>query len=599
MAVLTLQQAFDLAGEYQRSGRLAEAQALYLQLLNLEPNNPDLFNMLGLVAHQRGALESATDWLQRAIAVHPTAPSFHNNLGNVLQDQGRLAEAIACYRRAVELGPQFAQPYNNLAAALTAHGSLEEAAAVGEQAIRLDPSMPEAYTNLAVALQGLGKLEDAIALYRRAADLPNHFPGLADNYLAALQYQPGITLRQLHAMHLIYEGRYVQRLRSTWQPHANSRDPGRVLRLGFISPHFHSHPVGRFIVRLFENLDRARFQIVCYADTARADAMTERLRAAVAEWNDVRLLSDEALASRVREDRIDILFDLAGHTPGNRLLVFARKPAPVQITWLDYVGTTGLSAIDYILADPREIPEGAEPWYSEKVLRLPDDYICFDPPAEAPPVGPLPAATNGFITFASFNIVSKTSGPTIALWSRILRRLPTARLIIKNKGFEGARLQADIRHRFAQESVDPARIEFRGPSPHAEFLASYQEADIALDTFPYNGGLTTCEALWMGLPVVSCAGETFAGRHGLAHLTAAGSPEWGAADFDAYVDLAVALASDLDRLSQIRSGLRARVAASPLCDGPRFAANFAGAMEAVWQHWCKQTRGQSEVVRNV
>lgn len=586
MAFLTPLQIFELARQHRQAGRLAEAEALYLRLLNVQPNNPDVLHLLGLVAHQRGALDSAVQWIRRAIAAAPSVVSFHNNLGNALKDQGALTEAVEAYRRAIRLGPDMAHPYINLGTALNAQGRLDEAMAAYQQALRLDPTAPQAYTNLGVTLQEFGKTEQALALYERAANLPGHFPGLCDNYLATLHYIPGVTLQKLQEAHAVYESRYARPLRSSWQPHANARDTTRPLRLGFISAHFRFHPVGRFIVRLLENLDRSQFHVVCYSDGSRPDAMTSRLQACAAEWLDVSLLSDEELNHRIRADRIDILFDLAGHTPGNRLLVFARKPAPVQITWLDYVGTTGLSAIDYILADPRQIPMESEAQYEEEVLRMPDDYICYDAPEDAPAVSSLPALANGYVTFASFNIVSKTSAPTIELWARILRRVPGSKLLLKNQGFDLPEVQTDIRALFAAHSIDPARIEFRGRSPHAELLATYCEADIALDTFPYNGGLTTCEALWMGLPVVACAGETFASRHGLAHLTAAGLPELVAADFDRYEQIAIQLAGDLDALSRLRSGLRARVASSALCDGPRFAANFSRLMREAWHHWC-------------
>jgi predicted O-linked N-acetylglucosamine transferase (SPINDLY family) len=586
MAFLTPLQIFELARQHRQAGRLAEAEELYLRLLSLQPNNPDILHLLGLVAHQRGALDSAVQWIRRAIAVAPSVVSFHNNLGNALKDQGSLEEAVEAYRHAIRLGPDMAHPYINLGTALNEQGRRDEAIAAYKQALKLDPMAPQAYTNLGVTLQEFGRTEQALALYQQAANLPGHFPGLCDNYLATLHYTPGITLQQLRDAHAVYESRYARPLRSSWQPHTHSRDTARPLRLGFISPHFHYHPVGRFIVRLLENLDRSQFHAVCYSDGARPDAMTSRLQACATEWHDVSLLTDEELDRRIRADRIDILFDLAGHTPGNRLPVFARKPAPVQITWLDYVGTTGLSAIDYILADSRQIPMEAEAQYEEEVLRMPDDYICFDAPDDAPAVSPLPALANGFITFASFNIISKTSAPTIEVWSRVLHRVPGSKLLLKNRSFDLPEVQGDIRAMFAAHSIDPARIEFRGRSPHAELLATYCEADIALDTFPYNGGLTTCEALWMGLPVVSCAGETFASRHGLAHLTAAGLPELVATDFDQYEQIAVQLAGDLEGLARLRTGLRAQVAASALCDGPRFAAHFARLMKEAWHHWC-------------
>jgi len=587
MTVLTPHQAFAFAAEHHRAGRLAEADALYRRLLALEPNNADLLHVLGIIAYQSGALPSAVDWFRRAISLNPSATSYHNNLGSVLQDQGLFNEATEAYRRAIACGGKIAPACTNLGNALKAQGKFEEALEAYQLSLQHDPHLPEAHANLAVALQSEGELDEAIALYERAIHLPGHLAGIYDNYLATLHYWSRTTLRGLSEAHRAYDARYAQPFRADWQPLQNSRDPKRPLRLGFVSPHFRLHPVGHFFVRLLENLPQGDFHTVCYADSNSPDLMTSRLRACAAEWHETQNVSDHLLAQRIREDRIDILFDLAGHTPGNRLLVFARKPAPLQITWLDYVGTTGLSAIDYILADPRQIPPEAESFYGEKVLRLPDDYICFDPPANAPAVGPLPAAAKGFVTFASFNLLPKTTAQIVAIWGRILQQVPDSRLILKNLGFDRPAPRARLRQQFSEHSIDPGRIVFQGRSPHAELLATYNEVDIALDTFPYNGGLTTCEALWMGVPVVTCPGETFASRHGLAHLTAAGIPETIATDFDDYVRIAVALARDRPRLSTLREGLRARVGVSALCDGHRFAQNFAALLHEVWRHWCQ------------
>ena len=490
----------------------------------------------------------------------------------------------------IALGPGFAQPYTNLGNALRAQDKWAEALEAYQLALQLSPDFPEGCRpNLPAALHDEGKIHEAIALYRRALDSPGPSPGIYDNFLATLHYSSQTTLQDLRVAHEDYDRRYAQPFRTSWQPHPHVRDPRRPLRLGFISPNFRTHPVGHFSIPLFENLDRREFEPICYYDSTKADGMTSRLHARVAEWNDVWNISDEQLADRIRADHIDILFDLAGHTPGNRLLVFARKPAPVQITWLDYVGTTGLSAIDYILADARQIPPEAEPYYCEKVLRMPDDYICFDPPPAAPEVGPLPAMANGFVTFGSFNILpaKPDAAQIVGVWGRILREIPDARLVLKNRRFATSATIARFRQQFAEQSIDPSRIIFQGRSPYPELLASYSEVDIALDTFPYNGGLTTCEALWMGVPVVTCAGETFASRHGLAHLTAAGVPESVAGNFDEYVRIAVALAADHSKLAALRRGLRARVAGSALCDGPRFAANLGRILRDVWQRWCE------------
>jgi predicted O-linked N-acetylglucosamine transferase (SPINDLY family) len=365
-------------------------------------------------------------------------------------------------------------------------------------------------------------------------------------------------------------------------------DPQRRLRLGFVSPDFWRHPVGYFLIRVLENLDRERFEIVCYSDRAVPDAMTARFQRAAARWRETRRMGDEPLAEQIRADRIDILFDLAGHTAENRLLVFARKPAPIQITWAGYVGTTGLEAMDYLLADRWEVPPEAEPYYAERVLRMPDGYVCYDPPAYAPRVGPLPAGGTGAhpgVTFGSFNHPLKFTPRVVACWARILHRLPQARLVLKYRGLDDPDAQARLWKLFAGEGIAARRVELSGGCSHDEFLGWYNRIDIALDPFPYGGGLTTCEALWMGVPVVTCPGETFASRHSLSHLSNVGLKETIARDLDEYVALAVSLAEDLPRLAALRAGLRERMARSPLCDGKRFAANLAELLRRVWREW--------------
>jgi predicted O-linked N-acetylglucosamine transferase (SPINDLY family) len=296
-------------------------------------------------------------------------------------------------------------------------------------------------------------------------------------------------------------------------------------------------------------------------------------------------VSHAALAEQIRADTVDILFDLAGHTGGNRLLVFARKPAPIQITWLGYVGTTGLAAMDYLLADRWQVPPPAEVHYRERVLRLADGYVCYDPPADAPPVAPLPALQRGCVTFGSFNNPAKITPQVVEVWSRILARAAGARLVLKSHGFDQPSVRRHFAELFAARGIDPARLELLGPSPHRELLEHYGRIDLALDPFPYNGGLTTCEALWMGVPVITCPGETFAGRHSLGHLSNVGLTETIARDLEQYVEIAVSWAKDLARLTAVRGGLRGRVAASPLCDGPRFAANLLARLREAWQRW--------------
>jgi predicted O-linked N-acetylglucosamine transferase (SPINDLY family) len=448
------------------------------------------------------------------------------------------------------------------------------------------PDYAEAHSNLGIALQDEGKLDEAVAGCRRALELKPGDAKTLSNLLLALQYHAGVTLSKLAAAHAGYDRLHAAPLRTARRRHDNVRDPHRRLRVGFVSPDFGRHPVGYFLIRGLENLDRDQWETVCYCDRIIEDDLTARFQAAAMSWRDVSCLSDKELTEQILADRIDILFDLAGHTAKNRLPVFACKPSPIQVTWAGYAGTTGLEAMDYILADRYEIPVEAEDHYCERVLRMPNGYVCYDPPGDASPVSPLPALKEGYVTFGSFNNPVKINRLVVEVWAKILHRLPHSRLVLKFKGMSDSSIAEGLAEEFASHGIDPRRIECLGWSAHATLLAEYHRIDLALDPSPYNGGLTTCEALWMGVPVITCPGETFASRHSLAHLSNVGLTETIAGNPEAYVDLAVGLANDLPRLAAMRAGLRQRVAESPLCDGKRFAADWMHLFRGVWRDWC-------------
>jgi len=568
---------------WQQQGKLAEAARCYQRSIELKPDFTAAHNNLGNVRKDQGQLEEAVACYQRAIALRPDLADAHNNLGVVLRRLGRLDAAVASCRQAVVLRPDFAAAHNNLGLAVEAQGRITEAVASFQRALELQPDFANAHNNLALALANQGRIEEAIGHYQRALTLNPRYPLAHSNYLLCLQYLPQTTLASLAAAHRQWNDQHAAVLRDAAPPVVHDRTPDRPLRLGFVSPDFGRHPVGWFVVRVLEELRRQACPTVCYSDRNLRDELTARIEAAAGVWRDVRSLSHEALAERIRADRIDILFDLAGHAGSSRLLTFARKPAPVQIAWIGYPGTTGLSAMDYLLADRWQVPAEDEWAYCEHVLRLPDGYVCYAPPAYAPETGPLPALTQGTVTLACFGNPGKIGPSVVALWSRILHRLPQARLALQYKGMNDAAVVARLTAAFVAQAIDPRRLTFRGRAPHEDLLRQYQHVDLALDTFPYSGGLTTCEALWMGVPVVTCPGQTFAGRHSLSHLATVGLTETVAHDPDEYVELAVTLGRDLPRLAAMRAGLRAQMAASPLCDGPRFAQNLLNALHLVWR----------------
>jgi predicted O-linked N-acetylglucosamine transferase (SPINDLY family) len=611
-------QALDLAIEHHLAGRFDEAEQIYRQILEMVPQEVDALHLLGVVAHQTGRNEEALGYINQALALNYGSAAFHNSLGAVYRALGRLSEAVESYQQSVRLKPDFAKAHNNMGRALCDLGRLEEAVASLRWAIVLKPDYANAYQNLGIALRNQGQLAEATTCYRRAIELrPSSWEAhnclgnvLKDqgqtaeaiasyeralqlaprsnfahsNLLCSLHYRDGVSLSELAEAHAPFDRSFGAPLRATWRPHENVPDPDRRLRLGFVSPDLHRHPVGYFLVRFFEHLDREQVEAICYKHSTSWDDLAARIQAATM-IRDVSNWSDEHLADEIRTDRIDILFDLSGHTRKNRLMAFARKPAPIQVTWAGYVGTTGLQAMDYILADRFEIPPEAEPYYCERVLRMPGAYVSYDPPAYAPPVSPLPALTNGFVTFASFSNPAKVGLPTVEVWSRILHRLPSARLVLKYKGMDDPDLAGRVVEMFRANGIDPVRVSLEGSSPHAELLGHYHRVDLGLDTFPYNGGLTTLEALWMGVPVITCPGDTFASRHALTHLSNVGLPQMIARDRDDYVALAVSLAGDLPGLAALRAGLREEVASSPLCDGERFARDLMHLLRGVWRDW--------------
>jgi protein O-GlcNAc transferase len=374
----------------------------------------------------------------------------------------------------------------------------------------------------------------------------------------------------------------------------NSPVRDRCLRVGMVSADLCAHPVGYFVEGVLAALATqasGRLEMFAYSNTLATDTVTARIQSHLKGWHCVADDSDTSLVDRIRNDQIDILIDLSGHTGGNRLPVFARRAAPVQISWLGYFATTGVQAIDYLIADPWTLPEALENQFTEKILRLPETRLCFTAPTLEVKVTPLPAAVNGYLTFACFNALPKMNDAVVALWARVLKGVPGSRLHLMAPQLSEPSTRDETLRRFGAHGIPTARLIIRGPVPRDQYLATYQQVDIALDPFPYTGGTTTVEALWMGVPVLTLAGTTFLSRQGVGFLMNAGLPEWIADSEDDYVQRAIAHASNLPALARLRAGLRSQVLASPVFDAPRFARHFEAALRNVWQQWCEQHPG--------
>lgn len=572
----------NLANTLAAAGRSSEALSIFHQAIAAQPNAaPTHFN-LGYALERDGRLDDAAAAYRQAISLRADYPQAWSNLGNVLKTKGQVDEAIAAYRRALALDPNLAKVHTNLGVALQASGKIDDAIAAHHGAIAIDSKCADAYNNLGTCLKDLGQLGRADVAFAQAIAISPDFREAGDNFLLMLHCEEWHDARFIAEEHRRWALRHTQPLAKFIRAHANDRCPDRRLRIGYVSPDFKSHVVGRFLLPLLEHHDRREFEIFCYSSVAMPDELTERFRALADHWVDIARLGDEQAAERIRADGIDILIDLAGHTAGNRLLVFARKPAPVQVSYLGYPGSTGVSAIDYRLSD-----RFADPADSTDVYRLPRTNWCFRETGDSPSVQPPPVIHNGRVTFGSFNILPKVSDSMLRLWSSILREVPGAHLLLKATAFAATSARERITQALSDQGIDAARLDLRGFAPsHAEHLSVYGQVDIALDTFPYHGTTTTCDALWMGVPVVTLAGQTHASRVGVSLLSNVGLPELIASSPQEYVRIAVELASDVNRLAALRREMRARMAASPLMDAPQFAKDIEAAYRQMWQHWC-------------
>ncbi len=618
MAQLSIKDAIELALQHHKAGRLAEAEAIYRRVLAQDPNQADALHRLGLVAFQLGRNDAAIELIRQAIALQPNDAAYHlnlaialqrrgdldaavasfskaiqirpdlveahHNLGRALRQQGKLDQAVAALRRAIELDPHHAESYNTLGLVFRQQGKLTDAAAEYTRALQIRPDLADALNNLANVLREQAKLDEAIVCYDRALALRPDDASIHSNKVYALHNHPGYDAAAILREHRQWDLRHASHLRQDAAGHPNDPSPQRRIRIGYVSPDFRNHPVGRFLLPLFDHHNPDAVELFCYSDAPVSDAVTQRLRSRANVWRSTGSLSHDELASLVRQDRIDILVDLTMHMAHNRLLAFARKPAPVQVTYLAYCSTTGLDAIDYRLTDPYLDPPGeGDRNYCEKSIRLPKTYWCYEPYA-APPQSAPPAIAAGHVTFTCLNNFCKVTSPTIEAWRRLLQTVPGSRLILHAK--EGDH-QQQLRDSLADDGIDPQRLIFVGHRPVEQYLQSYNDIDIALDPFPCGGGTTTCDALWMGVPVVSLAGQTAVGRSGLSILSNVGLPELVAATADHYVQIAADLARDPDRLTRLRSELRPRMASSPLMDAAQFAKDIEEAYRTMWREWCE------------
>lgn len=562
----------NLGNALHRKGDLSGADQSYLAAIRIRPQFAAAHVNHGNIQQQLGKLDEAAAAFEQALQLNPRSVEAWTNLGNTHQQRGDLPKAIATYTAAAQANPSSAVPHFNLATALEQAGQMSRAIESFNRAIQIDPRFIQAY-HVGALLQDIGQIDQAIACFREAVRVNPYAVLPHSNLCHSLHFHPDFSARAIFEEHRRWNANFAAPLKPKTQTQHVASDPSRRLRVGYVSPNFHMHPVARFLLPLLEQHDHTRFEIHCFSDAAHPDEYTHRIRACADVWHDTGKLTDEQLAALIREKQIDLLIDLSAHMAGHRLLCFARKPAPVQISYLAYCSTTGLDAMDFRISDPHLDPPGAdESVYSERTLRLPRSYWCYEAPTEAPAPGDLPADVNrGAITFGCLNNFGKVATLAIQTWIRILRNVPDSRLILHTRAGDH---REHILDRFAAQGIERNRIHFAGMQPFADYLATYQQIDIALDTFPYAGGTTSCDALWMGVPIITLRGQTAVGRGGVSILSNLGLAELIAENQEQYITLACDLASDLPRLRALRASLRQRMDASPLLDAPAFARDM-------------------------
>ena len=621
----------NLAMCYCSMGRIDEGFNSFKDAIRLSPTDPDLHNNLGTTLVHIGRHSEAAAAFQTAIDLSPKHVEATNNLGAVLKTIGRPDLAIDLFKKAIELKPDFVSAYSNLAGALSDVGQKKEALEAVDNAlsrrprlskerfmrgillrelnrydeaveelehcIEIDPANVGARTSLGYAYLERGELDAAMTALTKSVELAPDAQ-THSNVLMTASYHPGYSPADILAVHQSWAKLHELPHRSKWKPHDNDRDPDRKLRIGYVSPDFRGHSVASFLEPVLEFHDHEQFEIFGYAHMSNTDVHTWRLRARVDQWRETSNLNPDQVAAQIREDKIDILVELAGHTANNALTTFARKPAPVQINMIGFPSTTGLTSMDYRVTDALCDPPGmTDEFNTETLIRLPHVFWCYQPPHSSPDVGPLPAdAAEGRLTFASVNNFTKVTPQVQNLWAQLLLAVPNSRLILQASALSSQRTCDLVLERFKRMGVEPGRIEFRTTTDFGTFLRFLnEEVDITLDPFPFNGGTTTCHSLWMGVPVITLTGDRHASRMSLSMLTAIGLPEFIGADEAGYVDVGRRIAADLPHLRAVRAGMRDRLKASPLLDGAGYTRDLEAAYRKVWADWCATATRHAEV----
>ena len=576
----------DLGLVFKEIGQLDKAVKCYEKALEIAPDQGDIWKNLGNVYSADGQPDEAIACYQKILKIDPESAEAHNNVGVILKQQRKYNEAIPFFRNALNFRPDYPLAYNNLGTVLHETNRLSEAESSLKAALILDETYMNAHYNLANVFQNQGRIREAIAEYRAVLKtVPDHLPAY-QNLLFSMYYDETIDNEELFSETRAWWVLLSNSIAGHFE-HSRISETFRRLRIGYVSPDFCQHSVSHFFLPLLAAHNRINYEIYCYAEVKHPDTVTERIRKMCDVWRSTLDLTNEEMAQRIYSDNIDILVDLAGHTCGNRLPVFALKPAPIQISWLGFPGTTGMAAMDYRLTDNIADPEGqADRLHAETLIRLPKGFLCYSPPGDAPEVGKLPALANGRITFGSFNNRAKINERVISVWARILHQVKNSSLLMKGKALKDQSTKNEYFQLFLKYGIPTERITMMSHVPSiSEHLALYNKVDIGLDTFPYNGTTTTCEALWMGVPVITLLGNRHSGRVGASILTRIGLAELILENEQKYVSKAVELALDLKKLYTLRNEMRNSMEMSSLCDAKSFAGDMEATYGQLWKKW--------------
>jgi predicted O-linked N-acetylglucosamine transferase (SPINDLY family) len=569
---------------HTKFGRFEESLEEHNKALAREPNNACLLSNLADAHRKLGHVDHAEKFYNLAIAAQPNFWEIYFNIGSFYKEQGALDNAIDAYLKAIAINPNFTRLWVYLAIAYGEKSDHPNAYAWLQKTLTAEPNNAEAHLAIGFLKKEQGLLSEALE-HHTLAFAGKDNAAAHSNYLFMLHYDANMTPQDIYNKTLEWSARYAEGI--THLPHRNNPNPDRRLRIGYVSADLYKHPVTAYIESMLHSHDAAAVEVFCYANQLKQDDVTKRIQSSVHQWRNIHGVSDDIAARLIQEDEIDILIDLSGHTASNRLLLFARKPAPIQATWIGYFNTTGMKAMDYIITDRFLVPPEDEHLYVEKPLRLPHSGAVYAVPDLEIPIKALPAQANGYITFGCFNALSKLTPEVIRVWSEILKRVPHAMLLLKNKSFGQESMCAQYSEHFAAHGITQERLAFAGASPTAAYLEAYNSVDIALDPFPYNGSTTTFDGFWMGVPIIALKGHNLVSHIGESLLSAVGLEELIGNTTEEYIEKAVGLAGNISKLSTIRNGLRDTLTAAPIANPPLFTRGLEAAFRNIWKQWCQ------------